>query len=249
MTATVTHSSVENMSYYIMSRLGNKRHHLPCDRLYLGRGITKMVVERGITEQRMVLHNVSWETYERLLRDHEDAGAPRFAFDRGTLEIMSPLPEHERLNRAIQLLLPVIAEQAGVELYSLGSTTFNREDLQQGFEPGSCFYIQHADLVRGQDRIDLHRDPPPDLVVEIDITHPSLDKLPIYAQIGVPEIWRYDGDAMHILCLDGANYTAMERSRAFGMVTAQALTVLLPASKGSGDIAWLQRARAWVAAL
>src|SRR5581483_8773664 len=101
-----------------------------------------MVTVQRPQERRLVLYNIGWDTYERLLRDHANASAPRFAYDRGTLEIMSPLPEHERLNRAIQLLVPVIAEEIGVELDSLGSTTFNREDLQRGFEPDSCFYVQ-----------------------------------------------------------------------------------------------------------
>ncbi len=140
----------------------------------------------SVQEQRMVLYNVGWDTYERLLRDHTNAGAPRFAYDRGTLEIMSPLPEHERFNRAIQLLVPVIAEECGMEVYSLGSTTLNRADLQRGFEPDSCFYAQHAARVRGKDRIDLQVDPPPDLVVEIDITHPSY-RVMSFAASGITE--------------------------------------------------------------
>lgn len=208
-----------------------------------------MAVMQSTQERRMVLYNVGWDTYERLLRDHADASAPRFTYDRGTLEIMSPLPEHERLNRAIQLLLPVVAEEAGIELYSLGSTTFNREDLQRGFEPDSCFYIQNALRVQGKDRIDLHTDPAPDLVVEIDITHPSIDKLPIYARIGVPEAWRYDGERMEMLALDGDRYVALPRSRALPSLTPEGLAALLPASKGLGDIAWIRQARAWVRAL
>lgn len=208
-----------------------------------------MAVMQSTQERRMVLYNVGWDTYERLLRDHADASAPRFTYDRGTLEIMSPLPEHERLNRAIQLLLPVVAEEAGIEMYSLGSTTFNREDLQRGFEPDSCFYIQNALRVQGKDRIDLHTDPAPDLVVEIDITHPSIDKLPIYARIGVPEVWRYDGERMEMLALDGDHYVARPHSRALPSVTPEALAVLLPASKGLGDIAWIRQARAWARAL
>jgi Uma2 family endonuclease len=200
-------------------------------------------------EQRMVLYNIGWDTYERLLRDHANAGAPRFAYDRGTLEIMSPLPEHERFNRAIQLLVPVIAEECGMEVYSLGSTTFNRADLQRGFEPDSCFYMEHAARVRGKDRIDLQVDPSPDLVVEIDITHPSIDKLPIYAGIGVPEVWRYDGERLEILVLSGSAYADSPRSTMFPIVTAAALTELLPTSTTVGDIAWMRHVRAWTRTL
>jgi Uma2 family endonuclease len=204
-----------------------------------------MVTIPSVQERRLVLHNIGWDTYERLLRDHANASSPRFAYDRGTLEIMSPLPEHERLNRAIQLLVPVIAEEIGVDLDSLGSTTFNREDLQRGFEPDSCFYVQNAARVRGRDRIDLQVDPAPDIVVEIDITHPSLDKLPIYAQIGVPEVWRYVGARLEILVLAGDHYEPSSNSAAFPTATAAALTTLLPTSLELGNVAWIRRARAW----
>jgi Uma2 family endonuclease len=103
--------------------------------------------------------------------------------------------------------------------------------------------------VQGKERIDLHVDPPPDLVIEIDITHPSIDKLPIYAQIQVPEVWRYDGERLEILVLRGDEYTATPRSQVLPAVTAEALTTLLPASIGVGDIAWIQRARAWTRTL
>lgn len=193
----------------------------------------------------MVLYNVGWDTYERLLRDHANASAPRFTYDQGTLEIMSPLPEHERFNRAFQLLLPVLAEELGLELYSLGSTTFNREDLQRGFEPDSCFYVQNVQRVWGKDHIDLHLDPPPDLVVEIDITHPPLDKLPIYAHLGVPKVWRYDGERLAMLLLEHGRYAESPCSKAFPAIDAAMLMVLLPDSMGVGDIAWIQRVRAW----
>ena len=94
-----------------------------------------------------------------------------------------------------------VAEELGIEAEDLGSTTFRREDLERGFEPDSCFYIQNEKEIRGNVRIDPAVDQPPDLVIEIDITSPSLNKLPIYARMGVPEVWRYDGERMAILVL------------------------------------------------
>ncbi len=138
---------------------------------------------QGAPEPRIVLSNIEWETYERLLADQADSSAPRFAYDRGALEIMSPLPEHERYNRTIAALVESVAEELGLDGENLGSTTFKREDLERGFEPDSCFYIQHEAAVRGKSALDLRVDPPPDLVIAIDITHPSLDKFPIYAAL------------------------------------------------------------------
>jgi Uma2 family endonuclease len=205
-----------------------------------------MVKTESPAEQRMILHHVSWETYQRLLCDYEDSSALRFTYDQGTLEIMTPQIEHEGFNRFIQVLLIAVEEVTGTELYNYGSTTFSREDLQKGFEADTCFYIKNIDRVRGKTRLDLHVDPPPDLVVEIDITHASLNKLPIYAQIGVPEVWRYTGGAMVILLLSADRYVPAQSSRAVPVVTADALTRLVKASAGLSQAGWLRLAREWV---
>src|SRR5918998_2616547 len=196
-------------------------------------------------EQRVLLRNISWETYERLLADHENNSAPRFTYDRGELEIMSPSPEHERVNRRLAQLVLAVAEELNVEAEDLGSTTFRREDLERGFEPDSCFYIQNEEQVRGKDRIDLAVDPPPDLVIEIDITSPSFSKLPIYAQIGVPEVWRYDGARMTILALEGSDYVETSESIVLPPVTSNVLTELVEKSKTTRRTVWLKEVREW----
>lgn len=204
-----------------------------------------MAAVRYAQEERVVLHNVGWETYEELLQDHADRSVPHLNFDRGTLEIMSPLPAHERYNRLLQLLLPVLAEATDRELYSLGSTTFKREDLQRGFEADSCFYVQNEALVRGKERIDLHLDPPPDLVLEVDITHSTVDKLAIYLAMGVPEVWRYDGDRLQFLIRYHDRYLEQRTSLAFPAARSDALEMLLDDGRSLGDVAWLRRVRAW----
>src|SRR5947209_11200471 len=158
------------------------------------------------TEQRVVLYDVSWATYEHLLADHLDCSSPHFTYDRGTLEIMSPSLDHEETNRSIATLIEVLAEEWEIDLRNLGSTTFKRKDLKCGFEPDSCFYIQNVESVRGKRKIDLVTDPPPDLVIEIDITSGSIHKLPIYAALGIPEVWRYTGKRLVILALAADDY-------------------------------------------
>jgi Uma2 family endonuclease len=196
-------------------------------------------------EQHMALHNISWDTYEGLLADRADSSAPRFTYDRGTLEIMSPSAEHEESNRALAALVEVVAEELDLDLRNLGSTTFRREDLQRGFEPDSCFYLHNEPRVRGKGEIDLTVDPPPDLVIEIDITKPSLDKLPIYAQVGVPEIWRYDGRRVAILTLAGATYAEVARSRVLPALTGAVLSHFSEESRAMRRADWLRRVRAW----
>ena len=194
----------------------------------------------------MVLHNIGWATYERLLADNENNSAPRFAYDRGELEIMSPSPEHEKFNRRIPKLVLAVAEELGIEAEDLGSATFRREDLESSFEPDSCLYIQNEEEVRGKDRIDPAVDPPPDLVIEIEITSPSFNKLPIYTQMGVPEVWRYDGERMTILVLEDSDYAPTTQSLVLGLVTESALTGFFEKGKSMKRTIWLKSVREWV---
>ena len=197
------------------------------------------------TEQKVIIERVSWQTYERLLADLADRSAPRLTYDRGTLEIMSPTPRHEELNRNLALIVTILAAALGLDVRNLGSTTFRREDLGRGFEPDSCFYIEHEAAVRGKTRIDLSRDPPPDLVIEIDITSGSLDKFPLYRQAGVPEIWRYDGRRLTIHNLAGGHYRQSKSSRAFRGVGAADLTRLLRDSLNQPSTQWLRSLQDW----
>jgi len=197
------------------------------------------------TEQRIVLYGISWETYERLLADLADSSAPRLTFDQGVLEVMSPTAEHEEYNRTLALLVEVIAEELGINIRRLGSTTFKRQDLLKGFEPDSCFYIQSAQRIRGKKRIDLTRDPPPDLVIEIDLTNPSLDRFPIFARVGVPEVWRYDGSRVQIYKLTDEQYVEVEQSVALPLLTSIITTQFLEDSMELESTAWLQRVREW----
>jgi len=155
-------------------------------------------------EGRVTLRNVSWETYKMLVEEDPGRSAPRFFYDRGVLEIVSPSFEHEQIADIIALLVDRLAMELEIDVTGARSTTFDREDLARGFEPDASFYFsENAAKVRGKRRLSLDAgDPPPDLVVEVDITSPSASKLPIYARLGVPEVWRHDGEAATILVLD-----------------------------------------------
>lgn len=199
----------------------------------------------GSPEQKIILRNVSWETYERLLADHLDSSSPRFTYDRGTLEIMSPSAEHEEINRTIAMFVEVVFEEMNVDIRNLGSTTFKREDLERGFEPDSCFYIQNAERIGGKTKIDLKVDPPPDLVIEIDITSESLNKLPICAKLAIPEIWRYDGKKIIVLKLEADSYVESEQSRALPDLPASVISAFIEESRSLERTAWLRKIREW----
>ena len=199
-------------------------------------------------EERILLHDVTWETYEQLLANYENSSGPRFTYDRGVLEIMSPSSEHEELNDVFKLLVNALAEEWGIEARGFGSTTFRREDISRGFEPDSCFYIQSVGSIKGATRLDLAVHPPPDLLIEIDITHPSLDKFPLYAAAGVPEVWHYDGRALKILRLEGDDYVETRESAAFNRLTDDVLTRFIEESRTMSRLDWLRRVRAWARA-
>jgi Uma2 family endonuclease len=189
-------------------------------------------------EQRVLLRNVSWETYERLLEENLDHSAPRFTYDRGVLEIMSPSAEHEWYNQLVSDLVKLLARELRIDVLSLGSTTFKREEAQRGFEPDSCFYVTHIKQLRGKKRIDLAIDLPPDLVVEVVVRHPSLSEFPICAAFGVPEIWSYDGNRLRIYRLSGSEYVEMPSSGILPELEAKWLTDFLELGKTLDSLAW-----------
>jgi Uma2 family endonuclease len=152
---------------------------------------------------RVTLRNVSWETYERLMEEDPGRSAPRFFYDWGMLEIVSPSFEREQSAGVIASLVGELVMELEIDMTDARFTTFNREDLSRGFEPDVSFYFsENASRVRGKQRIGLDAgEPPPDLVVEVDITSLSASKLPIYARLGVAEVWRHDGTLLAILGL------------------------------------------------
>jgi Uma2 family endonuclease len=193
-----------------------------------------------------VLRDISWETYECLLKNYENSSSPRLTYDRGTLEIVSPLVPHEETNRVLDILVDRIADAWGVRLRHLGSTTLKSGAREQGVEPDSCFYIQNLPHIGRRQRIDLEGgDPPPDLVVEVDQTNPSLNKLAIYANLGVPEIWHVTEGLVDVLRLRDGTYQSEEVSGALAPLSRTAINKLLALSRVVDNIDWNQAVRGW----
>jgi Uma2 family endonuclease len=167
-------------------------------------------------QQHIVMHDVSWDFYTRVLEQIGD-GTTRVTFSDGSIEIMSPLPEHEAAKESIGVLIDVLAADRRMTIARFGSTTFRREDRQKGLEPDKCYYFgKSVARVRGMKRFDPTVHPVPDLAVEIDITRRSIVRQPIYATLGVREIWRFDGHRLVALLLKrGGTYAASRSSRVF----------------------------------
>jgi Uma2 family endonuclease len=158
---------------------------------------------------------------------------------------MVPSPEHEINKKVLGRFVETLAEELEVRIEPLGSTTFKRPELS-GAEPDECFYIRNINIIKGKKRINLQQDPPPDLVVEVDITSSSKNRFEVYADMGVPEIWRYDGNDFSINILENNKYISVEQSLAFPNLPILEIANFL-AQVGEKDYLELVREfRSWV---
>lgn len=163
--------------------------------------------------QKLILNELNWQEFEEILAELGENRGTRIAYDRGTLEIMSPLPEHETSKVLISNLVEALLEELDMEFWCLGSTTFKSKLISKGIEPDNCFYIANEKAVRGKDKLDLTIDPPPDLALEIDLTSRSYPN--IYAALGVPELWRFEKNNLQINILRNGQYIESESSLNF----------------------------------
>ncbi len=207
------------------------------------------------TQQYVILSDISWDTYQAMIRDMESDPGKRLTYEEGTLEIMSPSPIHERYRRLLGRIVEVTTEEMNVEIASFGSTTWSREDLRKGLEsddpPGraehdECYYVQNELAVRGKATIDLKADPPPDLAIEVDITSSSGNRMNLYAALAVPEVWRFDGELLQIYRLQHGSYEAQERSGVLPVLRAEDVQRFLQTSLETGETRWVKRFRQWV---
>ncbi len=194
----------------------------------------------------VVLHHITWQQFENILQDLGESRVARLSYDDGSLEIMTPLPEHEYYKKVISTAIEDIAEELDLEYASLGSTTWKQKGKMAGLEPDDCFYFQNEILIRGRFDLDLQRDPPPDLALEIDITSKSLNRFPIYARLGVPEIWSYDAGELKIYILHNGEYIESEKSLVFPGLEIRDLPKLIEQNRMDGTRAIRKAVRAWV---
>ncbi len=152
---------------------------------------------------------------------------------------MSPLPEHEEYGRFIDDLVRAFAQAHKIKVQKYGGATWKRQSLDRGVEPDCCYYVANAIRVIGKRDFDLEKDPPPDIVVEIDITNESLGKFSIYAALGVPEIWRYDSKKVQFYELAAGKYPEVPESRSFPGLLPAILAAALEQSKNDGQDAAL----------
>ncbi|MEA5552423.1 Uma2 family endonuclease [Anabaena cylindrica UHCC 0172] len=195
--------------------------------------------------QRVLLADVTWTELEAILEELGEHRAARIAYDKGILEIMAPLPEHEDDKEIISDLVKALLEELDIEFRCLGSTTFKNQFMNQGIEPDQCFYIKNEALIRGKKRLDLTIDPPPDLALEIDIT--SRTHLNIYQGLKVPELWRFEKGKLQINLLQDGNYVESQSSLNFpNLSLIEVIPQYLEKSRTAGRNATFKAFRSWV---
>jgi Uma2 family endonuclease len=197
--------------------------------------------------RQVVIEAIDWPTYEAIGAALADRPNLRLTYDRGRLEIMTLSPEHERRKYLFGRLIDVLGEEANLPIAGFGSTTYTRERAERGLEPDQCYYHRNLERVRGLQRIDLTRDPPPDLAVEIDVTHSSLDRMRIYAALGVPEVWRFEGGRLEVYLLaDDSRYAQSAHSPTFPSIPVAELVRFVDMGVADSDTAMSRAFRAWV---
>ena len=193
-------------------------------------------------EDRSVLREISWETYIKLC-DENRSRSTQMAYFKGELEIMTVGLRHELSKDRIGSLVGILAEALGVEYEGTGQHTFQHNRKRIGFEADLSFYVTNIDRVRGPERVNLETDPPPDLVVEVDISRNSVRKLLMYGALGIREVWRYEGGVMRIYRLSGREYRTAAKTSILPGVTAKRLTTLLAEAQNMSRLQWFSLVR------
>jgi len=199
---------------------------------------TTAVVPEIEPGETLIFTDASWDTYVRITREIVDRPSVRTSYGDGCLILMSIGAEHDAINRAAAEIVAILARELEMDAALTGSTTFKHDELRKGFEPDSSFYFAAASLIRTKKEIDLRRDPPPELVIEIDISSPSVRRLPIFAAVGVAEVWRYHAGRMRFYRLAGGRYEERAMSGVFPCLAADAMTNLLAARESTPFPAW-----------
>jgi len=194
------------------------------------------------------LSGIDWKTYSGILHAFAEQPGYKITYDRGELEIMSPSLEHDDAGRFLVMMVQVLTEELGLPFKAGGGATLRRRLRQRGIEADECFWIANAHRMAGVQRLNLRIHPPPDLAIEVDVSHSSLNRLAIYAALRVPEVWRLDGDTLFFYSLiPGQGYLAVPTSRSIPLVNpADVLGFLQQARQSVDNNVVIRQFRAWV---
>lgn len=202
-------------------------------------------IETLLAEKRVSFYHISWQSYEKILDALGDNRAARITYYQGTLEIVTPLEEHESGSDRLGILIHILTEELNLNIKSMASTTLKLPILKVGTEPDKCYYIQNEPAVRGK-KVDLEVDPPPDLILEVDITHTDINKNQLYQEMKVPEFWRYNGKNLTIYLLTQNQYQESQTSPTFPLLTKSMVYEFLAQCNTQGETQTKRAFRTWL---
>jgi Uma2 family endonuclease len=194
----------------------------------------------------LVLEGISWALYEQLLKETEGQHL-YITYFQGSMELMPPSNFHERYKTILGRLIEMMTVELDIEIASCGSTTWKKPELLAGLEPDECYYVQNEPKVRHNYHIDLAVDPPPDLALEMDYTHHGIDREQVYAALGVPEIWRFDGARLEVLLLGASGqFEPAQGSLAFPFLPMREFEQFVLAAPGKPETSMVREFRGGV---
>jgi Uma2 family endonuclease len=204
------------------------------------------VTESRIGEQRFMIYNIGWEGYQGLLRIIGD-GLPRLTYAHADVELMRPMLIHESYRARLCRVVWHVTEMLDIPIMSLGATTFHREDRDRGLEADESFYQANIGRIGRKNSINLTIDPPPDLAIEIELNRSNLNRLDVYAKLGFPEVWRFDGENLVVCQLkpDG-QYVMTDSSLVFPFLSMSEVGRFVREDSFEDDTRWSRSFRAWV---
>lgn len=208
--------------------------------------LTLTEMARAAVNQKLILQGIGWDFYEEILKEFEDSNALHFAYDNGFLEVEALTRKHEKPKFLLADLVKIVCHELPINFVDAGRTTFRKKSKAKGIEPDTGFYIQNESKVRELLEIDLRKDPPPDLVIEVDVTSPSLDKMPIYAALGVPEVWLYKGERVEFYSIEAEEYRMIEYSLALPILSSEKANEFLQSGLSESSSKWFQAVKDWV---
>ena len=206
---------------------------------------TRPAKKRAESPQRVVLHDIDWNAYKTLCAATTSRRV-RMTYDRGILEIMVTSFEHDRYSAFLAHLIVALARFFQIKIGSAGSFTHQRPDLEKGLEPDQCFYLASIGAIKGKKQIDLTKDPPPDLAIEVDVSYRAMDRMSIYAALGVPEVWRFDTKTIDIYLLKQGAYEKVPLSPTFPDIPLPELVKFLELGIREDDSTMLEEFEKWL---
>jgi len=194
------------------------------------------------SEPRIVLENVSWEVFVALA-DERRGSVPRMTYDEGVLEMMRPKRKHENISCLLGRMIEAYSEIKGIEILSVASVTVKRSDLKKAYEADESYYVTNIDNVLSKEELDFDVDPPPDLVIEVELTSSAIDKLELFAAMRVREVWRHDGTSVRFYRLSNGRYEFILESKELPGLSSDLINRFLDQRLQAGETTWIRAFR------